>query len=143
MNLIAPEINEYLLNVTPERDKVQQDMEAFAQENNFPIIGPLVGRMLYLYARTIQAKRVLELGSGYGYSAYWFAKAMGAEGRVICTEGSADNAARAKDFFRRGKVTERIDFRVGNALEIIDTIDGEFDIILNDIDKHQYPKAFR
>jgi caffeoyl-CoA O-methyltransferase len=143
MNFLTPGIQDYLNNITPERDKVLQDMEAYAQEKNFPIIGPLVGRVLYSYAKAIQARRVLELGSGYGYSAYWFAKAMGPEGRVICTEGDEENALRAKEYFRRGKIADRIDFRVGNALQIMDSIEGEFDIILNDIDKRDYPKVVR
>ncbi|HLX12475.1 MAG TPA: O-methyltransferase [Bacteroidota bacterium] len=143
MNITQPELNDYLLNIIPVRDPVLQDMETYAQKNNFPIIGPLVGRILYSYAKAIDAKRILELGSGYGYSAVWFAKAMGKEGKIICTEGSADNAHRAEEYFKKAKLSTKIDFRVGNALSIIDQVDGEFDIILNDIDKHQYPQAYR
>lgn len=143
MNFLMPEINDYLLNVTPDRDRVLQDMEKYAKENSFPIIGPLVGRFLHLQARAIRAKRILELGSGFGYSAYWFAKAIEADGKIYCTEGSQDNAERAKDYFRKGKVSDKIEFLVGNALTLVDSIPGEFDIILNDVDKHQYPKVFR
>lgn len=143
MDIVHPDIVEYLLNITPERDEVLSDMEELAVEKNFPIIGPLVGRTLYVLAQSIQAKRVLELGSGYGYSAYWFAKAISKEGTVVCTDGEPLNAERAKEYFRRGKMTQKVDFRVGDALKIIDDLDGTFDIIFNDLDKHQYPKAFR
>lgn len=143
MEIVHPDIVEYLLNVTPERDEVLQDMEEFALEKNFPIVGPLVGRTLYLFTQVLDAKRVLELGSGFGYSAYWFAKAVRKDGLVICTDDDAQNAERAQEYFRRGKIANRIQFHVGEALKIIDTLEGSFDIIFNDLDKHQYPKAFR
>jgi predicted O-methyltransferase YrrM len=143
MNIIDPNLNEYLYDVTPVRDAVLADMEKYARKNNFPIIGPLVGRMLYAYAKAINAQRILELGSGYGYSACWFAKAIGKEGKVICTEGDPENAKRAAEYFKRAKIAGKIDFRVGNALEIADQLEGELDIILIDIDKQFYPQAFR
>ncbi len=143
MDIVNANIVEYLLNVTPERDQVLEDMEQYALERNFPIIGPLVGRMLYLLAHAIQAKRILELGSGFGYSAYWFAKAIGKDGEIICTEGSPENAERAQEYFRRGRIANKAKFLVGDALKLIDDEEGHFDIVFNDIDKHQYPKAFR
>jgi caffeoyl-CoA O-methyltransferase len=144
MNILKPEINEYLHNVTPERDRVLQEMEEYAQENNFPIIGPLVGRFLFLQARAIRAKRILELGSGFGYSAYWFAKAIEDDGKIYCTDSNPQNAERAKEYFRRGKVFNKIEYLVaGNALNVIDTVEGEFDIIFNDVSKREYPKVFR
>lgn len=143
MDIVHPDIVEYLLNVTPERDEVLEDMEQLAIEKNFPIIGPLMGRTLYVLAHAIQAKRILELGSGFGYSAYWFAKAIGKDGIVVCTDSDPQNAERAQEYFRRGKIANRIEFHVGDALKLIDMLNGTFDIIFNDLDKHQYPRAFR
>jgi caffeoyl-CoA O-methyltransferase len=143
MDIVNAHIVDYLLNVTPERDDVLEDMEEYALGRNFPIVGPLVGRLLYVLAKTTQAKRVLELGSGFGYSAYWFAKALGKDGKVICTDGDQDNADYAQEYFRRAKIAGKITFLVGNAVKLIDEVDGQFDIIFLDIDKHQYPHAFR
>ena len=143
MNIVHTDIVEYLLNSTPEHDAVLHDMEQYAHTCNFPIIGPLVGRMLFVLAKASKATRILELGSGFGYSAYWFAKAIGKRGTIICTEGDSANAKRALAYHRRGKVARQITFLTGDALELIDEADGQFDIIFNDIDKHQYPKAFR
>jgi predicted O-methyltransferase YrrM len=61
------------------------DMERLAAERDFPIVGPLVGRMISLLAQSIGAKRILELGSGYGYSGYWFARALPPDGELILT----------------------------------------------------------
>lgn len=143
MEIVHGNIVEYLLNVTPERDEILDEMERLALERSFPIIGPLVGRTLYLFAKLTQAKRILELGSGYGYSAYWFAKATGKDTEIICTDGNSENAERAKEYFKRGKISHKIQFLVGDALKLIDSVEGEFDIIFNDVDKHQYPRAYR
>ena len=143
MEIVNGNIVEYLLNVTPERDEILEEMERLALERSFPIIGPLVGRTLYLFAKLTQAKRILELGSGYGYSAYWFAKATAKDAEIFCTEGSAENAERAAGYFKRARLSHKIRYHVGDALKLIDEIDGEFDIIFNDVDKHQYPRAFR
>lgn len=143
MEIVNSDIEKYLTEIIPERDPVLSDMEEFAAGREFPIVGPLVGRLLYILATSTKAKRVLELGSGYGYSAYWFAKAVGKDGKVICTDGSEENRNRAMEYFKRGRVSERIEFHVGDALKLIDSFDGEFDIIFNDIDKAQYPKVLR
>ena len=142
LEIINPEIQKYLEALIPQRDQVLGEMEALAKRNNFPIIGPLVGRLLAQLTIATKAKQILELGSGYGYSAYWFSKALDPRGKVICTDGDPKNRERALEFFRRGGVLDKIDFRVGDALSIIDEVEGEFDIILNDIDKESYPDAF-
>lgn len=143
MDITNPNIVEYLLSIAPERDKVLQEMEKYALERTFPIVGPLVGKFLYLLTLATHPRRILELGSGFGYSAYWFAKGVGKEGEILGIERNKENADRALEYLKRGKFTTKINFRVGEALEIIDEVDGQFDLIFNDIDKHQYPKIFR
>ncbi len=142
MDITNPKINNYLYRVTPPRDSILLEMENLAKKNNFPIIGPLVGRFLYQLAKISKAKKVFELGSGYGYSAYWFALAMDRKGKIICTDGDEKNKILAESFFKRAKMSNKITFKVGNALEILAGTKGQFDIILNDVDKHQYPEVF-
>lgn len=143
MEILNKDLEKYLSEIIPERDAVLTDMEAFASSREFPIVGPLVGRLLYITAKSMKANRVLELGSGFGYSAYWFAKAIGKDGKVVCTEGNRDNEMLAMNYFKRGNISDRIEFHVGDALRLIDKLDGEFDIIFNDIDKENYPKAMK
>ena len=71
---------------TEHEDPVLVEMEARADEYGFPIVGRATGRFLELAARAVGARRVMELGSGYGYSAYWFARAVGLDGEVVCTD---------------------------------------------------------
>jgi predicted O-methyltransferase YrrM len=143
MELLHSDIAKYLIDIVPERDSVLAEMEEYAASKDFPIVGPLVGRLLYVLAKAMKARKVLELGSGFGYSAYWFAKAMGPKGKVICTELSKENASRASEYLRRGKIGGRVKFYVGDALQVSREIPGTFDIIFSDINKEQYPKTLR
>ena len=144
LDILHPLIDEYLLDIIPARDEVLTEMEAHAREHRFPIVGPLVGRVLHQLVLLTNPTRIFEMGSGFGYSAYWMAKALRQPGAgIICTDGSQENADRAANYLARGGITNRIDYHVGNALEIIDETKGDFDIIYNDIDKDGYPEAFR
>ena len=143
LDVLHPSIDEYLLEVIPARDEVLTEMEVYARENRFPIVGPLVGRVLHQLVLLTNPTRIFEMGSGFGYSAYWMAKALRQpEASIICTDGSQENADRAAGYLARGGIADRIDYRVGNALEIINETEGDFDIIYNDIDKDGYPEAF-
>jgi caffeoyl-CoA O-methyltransferase len=139
--LLPREVDGYLTDLARAevRDAVLDDMERRADELGFPIVGRAVGRFLELQARAIGARRVVELGSGYGYSAYWFARA-GAE--VVCTDADPDNARLAESYLRRAGLWERVRFHVGDALEGFATVDGEVDVVYCDIDKHGYPTAW-
>jgi len=135
------DVDEYLYRLLPERDEVVGEMEAYAAQNDIPIIGPAVARMLALFVQVSGAKRIFEMGSAIGYSTIWLARAAGPRGRVIYTDGDPEKAQRAKDYFRRAGVAKRIEVRVGNALELVKKAPGAFDLVFNDVDKHQYPDA--
>ena len=143
MNILDPAILHYLDSLTPPRDSTLQQMERIAAEKRFPIIGPLVGRLLFQLALLTRARRIFELGSGYGYSAIWFAKGLQPGGRIICTDGSGENAALAARFFKQADIEGLVDYRTGDALSLLAEEPGSFDIILNDVDKHEYPEVFR
>jgi predicted O-methyltransferase YrrM len=106
-------------------------------------VGPLVGRFLYQLVLIKRPDRVLELGSGYGYSAYWIAKALPRRSKLLCTDNSEENSEIAQSYLKRGGLMRKVDFWVGNSLEIIDQLRGKFDMIVCDVEKHQYPQAFR
>jgi predicted O-methyltransferase YrrM len=143
VEILNSEINNYLHSLIPDRDPVLEEMERIGKEKGFPIIGPLVGRLLCQLALLTQARTVFELGSGYGYSAIWLSKGMGPGGRIICTDGEKENARQAAAFFERAGIKKSVDYRVGDALSMLEHEPGPFDIILNDIDKHEYPEAFK
>lgn len=140
---IQDDVEQYLYELLPERDAVVSEMERYAEEHRVPIIGPAVARLLALFAEVSGAKRIFEMGSAIGYSTIWLARAAGPKGKVHYTDGDPANAQRAREYFRRAGVAKRIDVQVGDALELLKKTSGKFDLIFNDINKHQYPDALR
>jgi caffeoyl-CoA O-methyltransferase len=143
VDIVDPRIEGYLRDLLGGEHQVAADMEREAEERGFPIVGRTVGVTLEVLARAIGARRILEMGSGYGYSAYWFARAVGPGGEVHMTEGDEGNQRKAIGYLARAGVDDRVRSHVGNALDIIDHLDGEFDVIFCDIDKGDYPDAWR
>lgn len=141
MDIVEPRLEAYLESLLADPDPVQADMEALAEARAFPIVGPLVGRLLYLLARLLPARRVLELGSGFGYSALWFARALPEDGSVVLTEEDPDDSRRSREFLERAGLAGRARFEVGDALELMEGISGPWDIVFVDVHKEQYPDA--
>ena len=143
MEIIDREIDQYIEGLYTETDPVLQEMERVGRARNFPIVGPQVGRVLFLLARLVGAKRIFEMGSGFGYSAYWFARALPSTGKVYQTETSSENSRLSQDFFIRGGLRKKSEFLVGDGVKLIDQVKGKFDIVFIDIDKENYPAAYR
>ena len=146
MPIVDPAIEEYLRTLVEPADPVRAEMESLAAQRSFPIIGPLVGNLCAVMARAIGARRVFEMGSGFGYSTLWFARAVGPEGLVVHTEGSADNSRLAREFLGRAGLAQRVRFEVGDARTILAEELSRagtlpFDVVFNDMDKEQYPDA--
>lgn len=136
-------VDDYLYSVLPKRNEVLAQMEDYASEHNIPIVGPAVARVLQQLAMMINAETVFELGSAIGYSTIWWAQAVGEKGRVIYTDGDAKNAERARNYFNRAGVSNRITLHTGDALEVLSEQKQQYDIIFNDVDKEDYPRVLR
>ena len=117
-------------------------MEELAREKHFPIVGRLCGQYLEVLARSIGAQRIFELGSGYGYSAYWFSRATGPEAEIHLTDTDRENERLALDFLARSGLDKPIRYHVGDALSALRATEGDFDIVYCDIDKPGYPEAW-
>lgn len=139
MDLVHPDIDRYLRDLSAPSDPVLQEMERLGEARRFPIVGRQVGRLLRALTLATGARRVLELGSGFGYSAYWFAGAVGPGGEVVLTDRSPERAEEARSFLARGGLLDRARIEVGDSLEIAARLDPPFDIVFNDIDKERYP----
>lgn len=118
-------------------------MERIAAKTRFPIIGPAVGQLCYTLARAIGARRVYELGSGFGYSTAWFARAVAENGggEVHHVVWDEELSARARAHLAALGFADIVRYTVGEAVEALGRETGEFDIIFNDIDKRGYPDA--
>jgi predicted O-methyltransferase YrrM len=144
MDITNPAVEDYIRGLLTRHDEpVLLEMEAEAKQNDFPIVGRMVGVVLEILARGIGAKRVFELGSGYGYSGYWFARAVGPQGELHLTDGDPENEKKAQDYLSRAGLWEPVRFHVGDAVTALNATEGRFDIVYCDIDKHGYPEAWR
>jgi predicted O-methyltransferase YrrM len=93
--------------------------------------------------RMTGAKTVFEMGSAIGYSTIWWARAVGEGGRVHYTDSDTKNAEKARRYFQRAGVADRIKIHIGDAIELLSEQKQEFDIVFNDIDKEDYPRVLR
>lgn len=139
----AGPVDDYLYSMLPKRSEVLAEMEDYATQYSIPIVGPAVASVLQQLALMVNARTVFELGSAIGYSTIWWAQAVGDQGRVIYTDGDKKNAERARGYFTRAGVANRITLHTGDALEVLSEQKQEFDIIFNDVDKEDYPRVLR
>ena len=144
MDIVDPRIETYMEGrLRRFDDPVLLEMEAYGKEHNFPLVGRNVGVTLEVLARAVGARRIMELGSGYGYSGYWHARAAGPDGEVHLTDGDPANAERGREYLERAGFADRIEYHVGDAVTEMGKLDGAFDVVFCDIDKDGYPDAWR
>jgi caffeoyl-CoA O-methyltransferase len=141
--MVAPRLAEYIDGLVPPREAELREMEEHAGRTRFPIIGPAAGQLCYLLARMIGARSVFELGSGFGYSTAWFARAVAENGggtvhHVVWDEELSTRARGHLDRLGYGGIVR---YEISEAVEALRATDGPFDIVFNDIDKHGYPAS--
>ena len=139
MSSIVDKPEDYFKEFIPPRDDLMIKLEAEAEKENIPIVGPVVGELLYILAAATKAKRILELGTATGYSAIYLARACEAvDGIVVTLENDSDMAARAQRNFRQAGVSDRTEVHVASALEVLPQLQEIFDFIFLDIEKQDY-----
>ncbi len=141
--ILYDKVQDYLTSLVPPREPELQKMEEYADEKGFPIIGPACGYYCYQLARMIDAKSIFELGSGYGYSTAWFAKAVkeNGGGLVHHTVWDEELSKRAQGHLSALGSADVVEFHIAEAVETLRKAVGPFDIIFNDIDKEGYPDS--
>lgn len=100
------------------------------------------GRLLSMLSKMIVPRRILEIGTYMGYSALCLAEGLSADGKLITLDMQPETHAIAKEFWAKSDLNDRIDGRLGNALEIIPTIDETLDLVFIDADKPNYANYF-
>lgn len=140
---LPPHLHQYLDGLVPPRPPELEAMEAWAREHRFPIVGPAAGQFCYLVARLIGARAVFELGSGYGYSTAWFARAVKENGGGVVHHVVWDEelSRRARRHLAALGVGDVVRYVVGEAVQALRETPGPFDLIFNDIEKQDYPAS--
>jgi predicted O-methyltransferase YrrM len=136
-------VQEYLIGLVPPRNREMAAMERYASRTGFPIIGPAAGNYCYQVARVVGARSVFELGSGYGYSTAWFARAVkeNGGGTVHHTVWDAELSGRARKHLGRMGYGALVEFHVAEAVQTLRRQRRFFDLIFCDIEKRDYPDA--
>ena len=104
--------------------------------------GHLQGRVLSFLSKMIKPKAILEIGTYTGYSALCLAEGLGAGGKLITIDKNSELENRVKNYFKESEFGDNIDFKIGNAIEIIPKLNQEFDLIFIDADKSNYLNYF-
>jgi len=148
IDVVHPKTSDYLNSIgrgsDPAIDRVLTRLEAEAEKSNFPIIGPAAGRFCYFMARVTGARNIFELGSGFGYSTIWFARAIreqGCIGRVHHTVWDEKLSDDARKNLKEAGLENLVEFHCAEAVATLKQTPGPFDLIFNDIDKEGYPSA--
>ena len=137
-------IDDYLYRIAPPRDRLMEKMEEYAETNNVPIIGPIVGRFLYNLARASKAKKILEIGAAIGYSGTWLGRAAAMEkGSVTTIEWNVERVGIAEKNIAEAGLGRTVKVIQGEALQILRTLKDEYDLVFLDSDKNIYPDAFK
>lgn len=136
-------VQEYLHSLLPSRPQELLEMETYAKEHGFPAIGPVCGYLCYQLARMINARRIFELGSGYGYLTAWFAKAVkeNGGGQVYHVVWDKEMSDKARSHLSKLGYEDIVVYHVSEAVKALKETEGPFDVIFNDIDKEGYPDS--
>lgn len=136
-------VQDYLISLVPRREPEMQSMEKYAHRTDFPIIGPAAGYFCYQQAKLIGARSVFEMGSGYGYSTAWFARAVKENGGGVVHHvvWDAKLSEKARGHLSRLGYEGMIEYHVAEAVATLRETPGPFDVIFCDIEKQDYPAA--
>ena len=138
--ILNPAVGAYLSSLRPADDALLEKMERYGESRGFPLVGRASGYWLELLTQMIGGQRVFEAGSGYGYSAFFFARAVGPDGRVVCTEKDAWEQESFERLYQGHTLRSRIDFHSADALEVLENEADPFDIAFIDVEKRDYVK---
>jgi caffeoyl-CoA O-methyltransferase len=140
-DIVDPRVEAYAEeHTTPDGELFERLAAETREKTTAPqmMVGRLEGQFLRVLVRSLRARRILELGTFTGYSSISMAVALPADGRVITCDVNEETNAIARRYAQEAGVEDRIDYRLGPALETIAQLDGPFDLVFIDADKPNY-----
>lgn len=139
---MIPDLEGHFRGLVPPRRELLRRLEEEAARERIPIVGPVVGELLFILATAIGARDILELGTATGYSTIYLAEAAAAVGgRVVSLEWEAEMARRARENLVAAGLAAHAEVRLGEAQELLAGMTGPFDLAFMDIDKEGYLPA--
>ncbi len=142
MGIMVEDPNAYFGQWIPRRTGLLMALESEAQQQSIPIVGPVVGKLLYLLAKLQGARHIVELGTATGYSAIFLGDACRSNnGRLTTFEFEPDMAARAARNIETAGLTQWVKVQCQDAFEGLSAIDSSIDMIFMDIEKEDYHRT--
>ena len=145
MDFLPKNINDYSENHTSPEDNllVRINRETHAKVLNSRMLsGHLQGRVLSMFSQMMRPERILEIGTYTGYSALCLAEGLTINGKIITIDVNEELESFTRGFFNESKYSNKIDFRIGDAGQIIPTLTDTFDLVFIDADKMNYQKYY-
>jgi predicted O-methyltransferase YrrM len=142
MEFISPELQQY---VTEHSSAVSPLLSQIDRETHLEVLQPRMlsghfqGRVLSMLAQLLKPTAILEIGTYTGYSALCLAEGLSPDGKLITIDVNEELAPRVRSYFEASAYAQQIDYRIGNAAQLIPTLQYTFDLIFIDADKQQYP----
>jgi predicted O-methyltransferase YrrM len=142
MEFISPELQQY---VTDHSSAVSPLLSKIDRETHLEVLQPRMlsghfqGRVLSMLTQLLKPMRILEIGTYTGYSALCLAEGLSSEGKLITIDVNEELEPRVRGYFEASAYAQQIDYRIGNAAQLIPTLQYTFDLIFIDADKQQYP----
>ena len=141
MELVNTKAEQYAKNNTSALDAVLDEIEIYTLANHphaHMLSGHVQGKVLEFFSKMIAPARILEIGTFPGFSGLCLAKGLPNDGKLVTLELREDDAAIAKNYFVKAGMEAKIDLHVGDALEIIPTLQENWDLVFIDADKVNY-----
>jgi caffeoyl-CoA O-methyltransferase len=127
-------IEDYLADLMPPRSGVIAELEQRAHDHGLPLVGPVEGQLLYLLAKSIDAREALEIGTATGYAATWILRAVGpAGGRLTAIERQPERYKLAEEYITRAGYGACLNIIEGEWFSVLESVSGPFDLIFLDI----------
>lgn len=145
MEIINAEIQNYAERFTSGESEVLAELreKTFGERPDKSMLsGFYQGRLLAMFSKMLQPRRVLEIGTYMGYSALCLAEGLSENGKVITLDAQPETHEIAKQFWAKSDLNKKIEGHLGDAVEIIPTLDETFDLVFIDADKPNYAKYF-
>ena len=145
MDLIRTDIQVYAeRHTSPESDLLRTINRETYERVMAPrmLSGHLQGRFLAMISCMVQPKRILEIGTYTGYSAICLAEGLQPGGKLITLDVNEELEDMVRKNFEKAALAAQIDFRIGNAVDIIPQLNGKFDLVFIDADKENYSRYF-
>ena len=145
MDFIAANIQKYADGHTSEESQLLKSIE---RDTNLNVLLPRMlsgqaqGRILSMFSHMIRPNCILEIGTYTGYSALCMAEGLPDNGKIITIDINEELESRTQGFFNQSEFADQIDYRIGNAIDVIPTLDETFDLIFIDADKYNYLNYF-